>query len=96
VLQIKDAHHKAKIVMNAPKKRLPPDSETGEVPRVDQDSSAAAQPKVELEPPQPRSLPEFEDVGSSTGVVSIITEGQDGAKDADDSATASRSDARRR
>src|SRR5215510_13986852 len=76
--------------MNAPKKRLPPDGETGEMPRIDQDSPAAK------ESPQPRTLPEFEDVGSSTGIITIITEGQDGAKEADDSATSSRSDARRR
>jgi len=75
---------------NKPKKRPYHDGETGEMPRVDEDLPFAS------EPPQPRSLPELDDTGSSTGVVSIVTEGEDEAKHADDSANASSSDSKPR
>lgn len=57
-------------------------SETGVMPRVD------AEPQVQYEPPQPRTLPEFDDdVGGITGRIPLTTEGEDEAKQSDDSTT---------
>lgn len=58
-------------------------SATGAMPRVD------AEPQVQHEPPQPRTLPEFDDdeAGGITGRVPLTSEGEDAAKQADDSTT---------
>jgi hypothetical protein len=58
-------------------------SQTGIMPRVDIESEG------EHEPPEPATLPDFDDVGSITGKIRIPTEGEDEAKNADDSATRS-------
>jgi len=58
-------------------------SETGALPRVDME------PEVQHEPPEPPHLPEIDtDHGGVTGVLPIITEGEDEAKQSDDSSTA--------
>jgi hypothetical protein len=54
---------------------------TGVQPRVD------VEPNTHNEPPQPTSLPEFDDPGAITGIIPIATEGEDEAKNSDDSAT---------
>lgn len=59
-------------------------SETGVMPRVD------LEPEAPHEPPPPPTLPEFDDDGSSiTGRMPAPSEGEDKAKQSDDSATAS-------
>jgi hypothetical protein len=58
-------------------------TETGAIPRID------LQPEIQHEPPQPTSVPEIDDdPGSITGIVPLISEGEDEAKQSDDSATA--------
>lgn len=58
-------------------------TETGVLPRVD------VEPEILHEPPQPPYLPEIKgDPGSVTGSIPIITEGEDDAKQSDDSASA--------
>ncbi len=58
-------------------------SETGIMPRVD------VEPEIQHEP-LPPSLPEFdEDVGGITGKMPAPSEGEDKAKQSDDSSTAS-------
>lgn len=56
-------------------------SQTGMMPRVD------VEPDGGHEPPEPTSLPDFDDIGSITGKIRIATEGEDEAKNADDSST---------
>jgi hypothetical protein len=51
------------------------------MPRVD------VEPDGGHEPPEPTSLPDFDDIGSITGKIRIATEGEDEAKNADDSST---------
>jgi hypothetical protein len=51
------------------------------MPRVDVESEGGH------EPPEPATLPDFDDAGSITGKIRIPTEGEDEAKNADDSAT---------
>lgn len=58
-------------------------TETGALPRID------VEPETQHEPPQPGTVPEInDDRGSITGIIPIITEGEDEAKKSDDSATA--------
>ena len=58
-------------------------TETGAIPRIDVD------PETQHEPPQPINLPEIgDDRGSITGIIPMITEGEDEVKKSDDSATA--------
>jgi hypothetical protein len=58
-------------------------TETGALPRID------VQPDIQHEPPQPTSVPEVnDDRGSITGIIPLISEGEDEAKNPDDSATA--------
>ncbi|NDJ59559.1 MAG: hypothetical protein GYB67_00450 [Chloroflexi bacterium] len=66
--------------MNDPKKRTAA-TETGMMPRIDDEPMSAH------EPPQPDTLPEFDDLGA-TGVMPAFAEGEDAAKHADDSASA--------
>jgi|GEM_PF-2896654 len=55
---------------------------TGALPRVD------VEPEIQHEPPQPPYLPEVNgDPGSVTGIIPLITEGEDEAKQSDDSAS---------
>jgi len=66
-----------------PGKSRQPGSETGPIIRID------AEPEVQHEPPQPRDVPEIDDDrGSVTGIIPLISEGEDNAKQSDDSATA--------
>jgi hypothetical protein len=58
-------------------------SQTGMMPRVDIETEG------EHEPPEPAALPGFDDAGSITGKIRISTEGEDEAKNDDDSATLS-------
>jgi hypothetical protein len=59
-------------------------TETGALPRID------IEPEIQHEPPQPPYLPEIDgDPGSVTGIIPLISEGEDTAKQSDDSATAS-------
>jgi hypothetical protein len=56
-------------------------TETGALPRID------VEPEIQHEPPQPPSIPEIDDDrGSITGIIPIIPEGEDDAKQSDDSA----------
>ena len=71
--------------MNEPKKNKP-DSRTGRVPRLDLGT-------LPVEPPQPLSIPEFSDPGSATGIIKVVGEGEDLAKQRDDSATSGQVDA---
>lgn len=73
--------------MSEPKKKKS-ETKTGQVQRVDLSS-------LPVEPPQPASIPEAPDPGGTTGIVHVIGEGEDLAKDKDDSASASQVDARR-
>jgi hypothetical protein len=57
-------------------------SETGALPRIDME------PEIQHEPPQPTSVPEIDDRGSITGIIPLISEGEDVAKQSDDSASA--------
>ena len=58
-------------------------TETGALPQID------VEPEIQHEPPQPPYLPEInDDPGSVTGILPLISEGEDDAKQADDSATA--------
>ncbi|MBL8116504.1 MAG: hypothetical protein J0L63_09850 [Anaerolineae bacterium] len=64
---------------NNPDRKRRTGTETGLIPRVD------LEPSQHHEPPQPRSLPEFADPSSITGIVPIASEGTDNApKDEDD------------
>lgn len=54
-------------------------SETGEMPAV---------PDERREPPMPPTLPEFEEPGSTTGLVRVVPESEDKTRDDDDSADA--------
>jgi hypothetical protein len=51
---------------------------TGQVARVEVD------PPVTGEPPPPATLPEFPELNSTTGIMRAFSEGEDGAKAADD------------
>jgi hypothetical protein len=73
--------------MNEPKKTKP-ESRTGQVPRLDLGT-------LPVEPPQPLNTPEFADPGSATGIIKVIGEGEDRAKQRDDSATSGQVDAGR-
>ena len=56
-------------------------TETGAIPRIDME------PEIQHEPPQPVSVPEItDDRGSITGIIPLISEGKDEAKQSDDSA----------
>ncbi len=57
-------------------------TETGLVPRVDEDSEPTHEPSAPPDAAQPAHHP-----ASITGVIPIYTEGEDAAKQADDSAT---------
>jgi hypothetical protein len=57
-------------------------TETGAMPRID------VEPEIQHEPPQPTSVPEInDDRGSITGIIPLISEGEDEAKQSDDSAS---------
>lgn len=65
-----------------PKRRPRGQSPTGHVPRVD-----PATGKV-IDPPQPPDLPEFPDLGGTTGFMPAVqAEADDDSKEADDSAS---------
>lgn len=67
-----------------PRKSRAVGTETGVMPRVEADGSALR------EPPQPAMPPEFdEDFGGITGALHINPEGEDRAKQEDDSANES-------
>ena len=71
-----------------PVKPRRPGSETGSIPRID------VEPESPHEPPEPPpSLPEFDEDGASiTGLIRrIATEGEDDAKNADDTSPAQES-----
>ena len=56
-------------------------TETGAIPRID------TEPEIQHEPPQPVTVPEItDDRGSITGIIPLISEGKDEAKQSDDSA----------
>jgi hypothetical protein len=57
---------------------------TGQFPRFDEQAEGSKK-----EPPQPRTLPEMAEAGSTTGKLSpvILHESEDAARDADDSAS---------
>lgn len=55
-----------------------PSTETGLIPRVD------AEPETPREPPVPPTLPELDDSGGITGIMPIRAEGEDAAKQDDD------------
>ncbi|MCC6616866.1 MAG: hypothetical protein IT320_25560 [Anaerolineae bacterium] len=70
-----------------PKHRMRGQSPTGHVPRVD-----PATGKI-IDPPQPPDLPEFSDVGGTTGFMpSVRAESIDSSKEADDSASSGQSE----
>lgn len=62
---------------NKPEPKRRTGTETGLIQRVE------IKPDAEHEPPQPTSLPEF-DIGGITGVMPIKAEGEDAAKQRDD------------
>ncbi len=56
-------------------------TKTGKVPRID------VEPEKQHEPPEPPELPEIHnDPGSITGVIRYASEGEDNAKQSDNSA----------
>lgn len=55
-----------------------PITATGIIPRVD------LEPETPREPPVPPSLPELDDSGGITGIMPIKAEGEDAAKQDDD------------
>jgi hypothetical protein len=58
-------------------------TETGAIRRID------VEPETQHEPPEPSHVPELDDDrGSVTGIIPLISEGEDNAKQSDDSATA--------
>jgi|FLYN01.1.fsa_nt_gi hypothetical protein len=67
-----------------PDKSASPATKSGVLPRVDQ-----AEIKALYEGKHPPMPPEMEDLGSVTGRLSIISEGEDKAKQKDDPATES-------
>lgn len=71
--------------MTEPKK-IKPETRTGVIPRLDLSS-------LPVEPPQPSSVHDVTDPGSSTGIIKIVGEGEDRAKHKDDSASSGKVDA---
>lgn len=71
--------------MNEPKKTKP-ETRTGQVPRLDFGS-------LPVEPPQRTPLHAYSDPGSSTGIMKIVGEGEDLAKQKDDSVNSGQVDA---
>jgi hypothetical protein len=56
--------------------------QTGTMPRID------VEPEIQHEPPEPPDLPEIpDDPGGITGIVPMAAEGEDEAKQSDDSET---------
>jgi len=53
-------------------------TESGLIPRSD------LEPNTNKEPPRPTTLPEFRDIGATTGIMPVITEGDDNSAERDD------------
>ena len=53
-------------------------TESGMIPRIN------LEPNAPKEPPRPTTLPEMRDIGATTGIMPVITEGEDISAERDD------------